>query len=76
MSGSGVYIYNERERESRKLVAIFSSYISIRNGNNYKKLNLEANIAIRLTSKKIRRICKWMKAGYNCSLIRERGGYY
>lgn len=72
MSGSGVYIYSKyNDIESRKLVAVFSSYISVSQNGGYRRMNLEANVAVRLTSKKVRRICKWMNAGYNCSKLKS-----
>lgn len=66
MSGSGVYVYNENRKPDRVVVAIFSSYVQFKTKGLQKTFYYDANVATRLTAKKVRRICKWIRAGKNC----------
>lgn len=60
ISGAGVYIYNKNFQQ--RVIAVFSAQIKFKNEL--------VNLAIKLTHKAVRRLCKWMNAGHNCNKIR------
>ena len=77
MSGSGVYVYDKvlpaksrsMRKGNRKVIAIFSTFVEWRRRDG--KIRRASNTATRLTSKKVERICNWMKAGRGCKLLRR-----
>ena len=58
-SGSGVYVV---ENNRRKIIGVLSAKIELGTINN----KLSANVATRLTSKKIKRICNWIYPRRKC----------
>ena len=72
MSGSGVYVYNKNEEKDRKIVAVFSSYVQYREYGGLKRYDFDANVATRLTAKKVDRICNWLQVGRNCHRLRNK----
>lgn len=70
MSGSGVYVYNKNDNKPRKLVAVLSSYVQYKENDGLNSSHFEANVATRLTPRKVSRICKWLDAGTNCYKLR------
>ena len=68
MSGSGVYVYNKKDKAVRLLVAVFSSNV------NDDTILADFNVATRLNAKKVAKICQWIGAGDYCHQLSH--GFY
>ncbi|XP_066936453.1 serine protease 23-like [Clytia hemisphaerica] len=71
MSGSGVYIYAQNAVNQRTVVGVFSSHVEIEGQKLTNRFDVSANVATRLTERKVERICKWIGAGKNCHKLNE-----
>ena len=70
MSGSGVYVYEKNAVHDRTVVGVFSSFVQVE-GQKRNRFDFSANVATRLTERKVERICKWIGAGNNCEKLDE-----
>ena len=62
MSGSGVFVYDKHNNNQKKVMAVFSAHLLL----NKKNRQSYVNLAVILTHKFVRKICKWIGAGHNC----------
>ena len=71
MSGSGVFVYDKYNNNRKKIMAVFSAHLLL----NQKDRQSYVNLAVILTHKFVRKICKWIGAGHNCRKLTKSPHY-
>ena len=68
MSGSPIYAFDETENK-RKIIGILSARVSYNLGHTVETNSQKeyVNIVVKLNHRVVRKICKWIKGGTNCT---------